>query len=384
MPNAYAMQTMTDRSYTLFDTPIGHTAIAWGERGILRVQLPDAHPHATRQRLLERLPEALEHTPPPLVCRVIQDIVGMLRGDPDGLTHIQLDMQGIPPFHQRVYHAARDIPRGQTLSYGAIATRIGSPLASRAVGQALGQNPFALIVPCHRVLAANGKPGGFTAPGGIDTKLRLLRLERDRTFELSDAIQHLRAADAMLAKLMDTIGPCQLKPKDSWTVFSALARAIVFQQLNGKAASSIFERLCALFPEGLCAEAVLAASEETLRSAGLSRSKLLSLRDLADKTLKQQLPELAELHQLDDEAIIEQLTRVRGIGRWTVEMLLIFNLGRPDVLALDDYGLRKGYATAFRKRELPSKQELAKRGEKWTPYRSVASWYLWRAADQNG
>jgi O-6-methylguanine DNA methyltransferase len=308
----------------------------------------------------------------------------MLRGEPDELNAVQLDMQGIAPFQQRVYHAARDIPRGQTLSYGEIATRIGSPGAARAVGQALGQNPFALIIPCHRVLAANGKPGGFSAAGGIHTKFRILRMERDRTFELNKAVEYLRAADAKLAALMDAIGPCQLKPSASWTVFTALARAIVFQQLHGKAASSIFERLCALFPEGLCAEAVLTASDETLLSAGLSRAKLLSIRDLADKTSQGLLPDVTELQQLDDEAIIERLTQVRGIGRWTVEMMLIFNLGRPDVLALDDYGLRKGFAAAFRKRELPSKQELAKRGEKWTPYRSVASWYLWRAADQNG
>ena len=123
------------------------------------------------------------------------------------------------------------------------------------------------------------------------------------------------------------------------------------------------------------------ASDEKLRGAGLSRSKLLSLRDLAKRTEEGAIPSLAELHGMEDQAVIERLTEVRGIGRWTVEMLLMFRLGRPDVLPVDDYGVRKGYMVAFKKRDLPTRSELEKRGRRWTPYRTAASWYLWRAAE---
>ena len=124
------------------------------------------------------------------------------------------------------------------------------------------------------------------------------------------------------------------------------------------------------------------ASDERLSAAGLSRQKILSLRDLAQRAMQGKVPTLAAVHGMTDEAIMESLTEVRGIGRWTVEMLLIFRLGRPDVLPADDYGIRKGFAVAYRKRQPPPPQELTRYGERWRPYRTVASWYLWRAADQ--
>ena len=143
--------------------------------------------------------------------------------------------------------------------------------------------------------------------------------------------------------------------------------------------------MCALFPrlhEGLTAEKILGASDDKLRGAGLSRAKLLALRDLARRTADGEIPTLAEMQRLDDDEVITRLTAVRGVGRWTVEMLLIFRLGRPDVLPADDYGIRKGFAAAFRKRALPTRDELDRRGARWKPYRTVASWYLWRAAER--
>ncbi len=174
----------------------------------------------------------------------------------------------------------------------------------------------------------------------------------------------------------------QLKRTPS--IFVALAEAIVHQQLTGKAAATIFARLCALFPHahrGPTAERILRTPDDKLRGAGLSRPKILSLRDLARKAQDGEVPTLAEVHRMDDEAIVERLSQVRGIGRWTVEMLLIFRLGRPDVLPADDYGVRKGFAIAFRKRDLPTRRELEQRGARWKPYRTVASWYLWRAVE---
>jgi 3-methyladenine DNA glycosylase/8-oxoguanine DNA glycosylase len=184
--------------------------------------------------------------------------------------------------------------------------------------------------------------------------------------------------------VIDAVGPFRLRLDTTPSLFVALAEAIVYQQLTAKAAATIFARVRALFPcahEGPTPEQILRASDARLRSAGLSRSKLLSLRDLARRAAGGEIPTFAELERLDDAGIVERLTQVRGIGRWTVEMLLIFRLGRPDVLPADDYGIRKGFAIAFGKRELPAHKDLEKRGERWKPYRTVASWYLWRAVE---
>jgi methylated-DNA-[protein]-cysteine S-methyltransferase len=392
---------MTQPGFARFDSPIGRCGIAWGERGIAAVQLPDGPEATARARLARRFPGSSEQAMPDEVRRAVEQILSLLRGEASELGTILLDMEQVPPFHRRVYEMARGISPGQTVSYGDLAARLGQPGAARAVGQALGRNPFALVVPCHRVLAADGRMGGFSANGGVTTKLRLLSIERDGTrlngtaapeltaaelgYDPIAAVAHLRDADPALARLIDSVGPFRMRIDRTSSLFLALAEAIVYQQLTGKAAATIFARVQALFPralEGLSPAHVRRASDAKLRGAGLSRNKLLSLRDLAEKTLAGALPTLADVHALDDEAIIEQLTQVRGIGRWTVEMLLIFRLGRADVLPVDDYGVRKGFAVTFRKRELPAAAELEQRGARWRPFRSVASWYLWRAVER--
>jgi len=382
---------MTAQHFTLFDTPVGRCGIAWGERGVIGIQLPEGRELATRARIVERFPGAGEVAPPLEVQQAIDAIVSLLHGNTADLDSVVLDMEKVSPFYRRVYEVARSIPPGTTLSYGEIAKQMGAAGSARAVGQALGKNPFAIVVPCHRVLAAGGKVGGFSANGGIVTKLRLLTLERAHAtgegafgFDPIVAIEHLRAADPAMARVIDAVGPFRMQLKKAPSIFGALAESIVYQQLAGRAAATIFARVCALVPrahEGLSAEQILRLSDEKLRAAGLSRSKLLSLRDLAQKAVSGEIPTLAQVQNMEDGAIVESLTHVRGIGRWTVEMLLIFRLGRPDVLPVDDYGVRKGFGVAMRKREMPSRDALQKRGERWRPYRSVASWYLWRAAD---
>jgi DNA-3-methyladenine glycosylase II len=205
--------------------------------------------------------------------------------------------------------------------------------------------------------------------------------DRRLDFDPNVAVEHLRNADAVLARAIDTIGPFRIAPRGS-SIFVGLARAIVYQQLAGKAAAAIYARVCALFPEGEpTPQRILNASDEELRGAGLSRSKMLSLRDLARRAADGEIPTPDEISRMDDEAIIARLTQIRGIGRWTAEMLLIFHLERPDVLPVDDYGVRKGFAIAY-DRELPSPKELAAYGEQWKPYRTVASWYLWRTVER--
>ena len=164
--------------FALFDTPVGACAIAWSADGrIAGTQLPEASEAKTRARMRARLPGTPEAPPPAEVRRVIDAVTALLRGERVDLSTISLDMDGVSPFHRCVYEVARTVPPGATLTYGAIATRLGDPGAARAVGQALGQNPFGIIVPCHRILAAGGRMGGFSANGGTVTKQRLLAIE---------------------------------------------------------------------------------------------------------------------------------------------------------------------------------------------------------------
>jgi len=172
---------MTEHGFALFDTDIGPCGIVWGARGVTGVQLPEASEARTRARLVRRYPQAREAPPPADVRRVIDGIVALLRGEASDLSAAALDMDGVPEFDRRVYEVARNIAPGATLSYGEIAARLGERALARDVGQALGRNPFPIIVPCHRVLAAGGKAGGFSANGGVTTKLRLLTIERART-----------------------------------------------------------------------------------------------------------------------------------------------------------------------------------------------------------
>jgi methylated-DNA-[protein]-cysteine S-methyltransferase len=172
---------MTEYGFSLFETAIGPCGIAWAERGIVAVQLPEARAQTTRARLIARFPGVREAPPPPEVARAIDAIVALLRGEVSDLSGIVLDLDRIGPFERKVYEIARSIGPGATLTYGEIATRLGDRGLARDVGQALGRNPFPLIVPCHRVLAAGGKVGGFSANGGVTTKLRLLSIEGART-----------------------------------------------------------------------------------------------------------------------------------------------------------------------------------------------------------
>jgi methylated-DNA-[protein]-cysteine S-methyltransferase len=392
---------MTAQGYTLFNSPIGPCGIAWGPRGLAGFQLPETSAEDTRARMARRFPEALERMPPPGVQRAVDAILGLLRGEGADLTAIPLDMEGVPAFHQRIYEVTRAIPPGSTLSYGEVAAKAGAPGAARAVGQALGRNPFAILVPCHRVLAAGGKAGGFSANGGLTTKTRLLAIEGVKLrkalplfdgdgafgFDPDVAVAQLRDADKALARIIDIAGPFRMELKVAPSIFAALAEAIIYQQLTGKAAAIIHGRVCALFPRaraGLGADHILRVTDGKLREAGLSRPKIAALRDLAKRTADGELPTLAQAHKMEDAAVIERLTQVRGIGRWTAEMLLMYRLGRADVLPVDDYGIRKGFAYAFNRNRMPVPEQVLRRGQRWRPYRTVASWYLWRAAEQAG
>lgn len=383
----------------LFDTDLGPCAIAWSDAGVTALQLPEETRAATVARLVARTPGAEDASPPPAWVRAaVAKLEAHLSGRPQDLSRIELDLSRTTDYAAAIYRALQRVPAGRTTTYGELAAAAGRPGTARAVGRAMATNPLALLVPCHRVVGARGG-GGFSAYGGVVTKEQLLAREgialreqrallgraRPLPFDGEEATRHLAAKDAPLGKHIAKVGPLRLELEATEGTFAALAESIVYQQLSGKAAATIFGRVRALYPErALEPSRVLATPDADLRGAGLSAAKLASLRDLATRATCGEIPTLPELDRLDDEAIIDRLTAVRGVGRWTVEMLLIFRLGRPDVLPVTDYGVKKGFAKVFarpRGGELPSAEELERRAERWRPFRSVASWYLWRALD---
>jgi DNA-3-methyladenine glycosylase II len=210
-------------------------------------------------------------------------------------------------------------------------------------------------------------------------------------YDVALALQQLAEADPRLGALMEHVGPFRLRVKSTHSPFEALLEAILYQQLHANAASAILRRLLAGFEDlHPRPEQLLAAPEEILRAAGVSRGKLLSLRDLAAKTLDGTVPSLPAIRRMADDEIVQRLSAVRGIGTWTAEMLLIFRLGRPDVFPGTDYGIRKGYLLTFGKVKpgkpitadmLPKPEQMDRRANRWRPWRSVASWYLWRACE---
>jgi len=195
------------------------------------------------------------------------------------------------------------------------------------------------------------------------------------------AVNHLKRVDPKLAAIIDTVGPCRFTTLAEGTHFEALARAIVFQQLSGKAAATIHGRFAALFPKNTpVAHRLLDITEETFRSVGVSRQKSSYLRDLATRVHQGELP-VDTLHELSDEALLAALIGVKGIGRWTAQMFLMFRLGRLDVLPDLDLGIQKGIQRAYRMRALPTPKRVLQVGAKWAPYRTIASWYLWRSLE---
>jgi DNA-3-methyladenine glycosylase II len=199
----------------------------------------------------------------------------------------------------------------------------------------------------------------------------------------AEAIQHLSRADKVMGRLIRQIGPCAWKPDRRPSPFQALVRAVTYQQLNGIAAKTIFGRVKALYPGKPfpTPEDLLATPDEMLRGAGLSRAKVASIKDIAAKTVAGVVPTSRAIARMENEIIIERLTSIRGVGQWTVEMLLMFKLGRTDVLPATDFGVRKGFSVAYKLKDLPAPKDLLAHGERWRPYRSYAAWYLWRALD---
>lgn len=213
---------------------------------------------------------------------------------------------------------------------------------------------------------------------------------RKLPFDADEALAHLKARDAKLGALIDKVGAFALRLDPSPSPFESLLESILYQQLHGKAAATIHRRVREYFGGDPAPKTLIDTPEEILRGCGVSGNKIRAMKDLAARTLDGTVPSHAAIRKMADADIVERLTEVRGIGPWTVEMLLIFRMGRPDVLPVTDYGVRKGYALTFMRvpktralaaEDLPKPDVVFRRGQKWKPFRSVASWYLWRACD---
>lgn len=197
------------------------------------------------------------------------------------------------------------------------------------------------------------------------------------------ALKHLTQADPILGEIIAKVGPCTLEPDHARSPFQALVQAVAHQQLNGKAANTILARFVGLFPHGRfpAAQEVFDVDIAKLTGVGFSRAKAGYVKDIARMALEGVVPGTGQIKRMSDDEISERLTSIKGVGRWTVEMLLIFSLGRLDVLPVDDFGIRTGFGIVYKKRKPPEPTAILKHGERWKPYRSIASWYLWRAVD---
>lgn len=367
-------------NYTTVDTAFGPCALAFGTEGLAALELP-VDRWEPRAAVAARI-EARGAQPGRASAgtrRVARRLTAFLAGSDDDFADLSLDLQALPPFHQRAYRALRTTGKGEVITYRDLAVRLGQPGAMRAVAQAMAKNPLPIVVPCHRVVASGGGLGGFSAAGGSATKARLLVFEGARRPE-----EILARADPTLGRLMKRVGPFSPGPRRSGTIFYSLARSIAYQQLAGKAAETIWGRVEALYPrpKGVTPEAVQKTAPERLRAAGLSGAKTAAILDLAAKAISGVVANEATLQRLADAEIVARLTTVRGIGPWSVEMLLMFRLGRLDVLPASDYGVRKGFQLVYRRAEPPTPGELLAYGERWRPFRSIASWYMWRALEQ--
>ena len=225
-----------------------------------------------------------------------------------------------------------------------------------------------------------------TATSGMLGAHSMTNYKLSLPFDNVAAHEFLSRTDKRLARVIERTGEFQFKLDECESVYESLLEAIAYQSISGKAAATIFARIKALGANGICPtpQEILRARPQTLRKAGLSGAKVQAMKDLAKKTVEGVVPTLADAHKMSDEELVERLVSVRGIGAWTVEMFLIFRLGRPDVLPIHDYGVQKGFAITYGKKDIPKPRELAEFGERWRPYRTVASWYMWRAVQQAG
>ena len=372
-------------------TSIGEIGLAFSQHGLARVHLPERGDLRARlalqgAELADPSDRAALDAGNSIAHAWIERVTAHLAGEDVAFDDLPLDDRALTPFQRRVYATARAIPRGTTTSYAELAARVGVR-SSRAIGGAMGKNPHPIVTPCHRVVGTHDC-GGFSALGGNSTKATLLAIEGGGLGDPEHRLarRHLMKVDPALAPYVKK-GPCLLPVKPKGALFRTVVRAIAGQQLSVKAAATIFGRLEAAIGQETgstwandAPQRLSDTSHDGLRAIGLSNAKARSVHDLPRRVLSGALP-IDRLPRMPDQQVVESLCAVLGIGRWTAEMLLMFDLGRPDVLPVDDLGIRKGAQKVFKTRSLPSPSAITKRAESWRPWRSIGSWYLWRSLE---
>jgi len=391
----------------VFSTSIGECGLTWNPRGIDRVVLPGSGAASAATILAREAPQRrLWRRPPGPAGEVVRRLRAHLEGHLDDLHDVPVDLDGRSDFAREVYAALRSVLPGDTVTYGELARRSGRPRAARAVGRIMGANPVPLIVPCHRCVSGGpvgggkvggrktkgGRPGraarigGFSSEGGPALKARLLFGEGVVLVpEHAAGLEHLRRTDPVLRRIIRRIGPYLPGLLLAEPPCELLVRSIIHQQLSVKAGRTIASRVRALTPGPLFPDPdqLLGVDDATLRAAGLSRQKIRYVRDLAAHVADGRL-QPQRLSRLPEKEVIAQLTAVLGLGVWSAQMYLIFHLGRLDVLAVDDIGLRNAVQHAYGLATAPAAQALTVRAQPWRPYRSMASFYLWRFLDLGG
>ncbi len=370
----------------VFDTTEGSVGLGWTPRGLKSViiGLDQEQTEAELARLGTELP--LISRARGDLAKLVKRIKAHLKGRCDDFRDVPVQYPDRGPFSRAVLKQLRKVGPGKTVTYGELAALCGKPGAARAVGGIMGSNPMPLIIPCHRCLGRNGTLTGFSSPGGIGFKAKLLFIEgyvADPRF--AEGIAHLRKVDPVMKRIIAKIGPYRALPDRTRPPWESLVTAIVHQQLSVKAGQTIAGRVKDLtsgkgFPTP---EEILQLEHQELRAAGLSNQKASYIQDLAAKIIDREL-NLNRLRRLDDEEVITELTKVRGIGRWSAQMHLIFHLGRLDILPTGDLGLQIAVARGYGLKENATASEMVAIAEKWAPYRSMASWYLWQGLDGGG
>lgn len=371
----------------LFSSAVGPVGLAWTPKGICRLEFGPSDEERVIADLLAAYPDMqrAKRAPTP-VKAVARRVQAHLAGKPDPMLDIPVDLSRESEFSRRILGALRKIKPGEVATYGELAARAGRPQAARAVGRIMGANPVPVIVPCHRCVGADGSMTGFSSHGGIALKKKLLFLEGyEPNADYAAGIALLRRKDPVMKRLIAAVGPFSPLPDKPAPAYDALIRAIIHQQLSVKAGRTIDGRVRDLtagprFPRP---EEMLAYEDQTLRSVGLSTQKTSYVKDLAARVADGRL-KLGRLKNLDDDEVIAELTKVRGIGVWSAHMHLIFHLGRLDVLPVGDLGIQIACGKFYGLGQYATPAQITELGERWRPYRSMASWYLWRGLDAGG
>lgn len=371
----------------VFDSFLGPIGFAWTPKGICRLEIGHPSAEATLETLQRHQPGFTTVRPLPAAAKeVTRQLKAQLKGGTDGLTNIPVDLSRQSDFSRQVLRTLRRVKPGKVVTYGELATRSKRPGAARAIGRIMGANPVPVIVPCHRCVGADGSLTGFSAAGGTALKARLLHGEGYvRNAEHAAGLAHLQKVDKKLGRVIKRVGPYLAVPDKLGPAYDTLVRAITHQQLSVKAGQTIAGRVRDLTPgPGFpTPDEMLALDSTQLRACGLSNAKVSYVQDLAARVADGRL-NLRQLRRLNDDQVIAKLTEVRGIGVWSAHMHLLFHLGRLDVLPVGDLGVCAGAAKVYGLDQYATPAQLTELAEKWRPYRSIGSWYLWQALDAGG